>query len=126
MTDFTNQSFSRKAKLLAELEISSSPAQVEDRMRKMIAFRQKMFTDAETNIKDAQASTRRIMTRKGVTMRYVCNIRLILFTFMYNSSIITFVVLLQEFGAGTLVLLRNSKRDSKVIKCNRNGLVQGS
>ena len=57
--------FSRKAKLLAELEISSSPddqileedleAQMEDRMRKMIAFRQKMFTDAETNIKDAQA-----------------------------------------------------------------------
>lgn len=36
---------------------------------------------------------------------------LILFTFVYNSSIITFVVLLQEFGAGTLV--RNSKRDSK-------------
>ena len=52
-------------KLLAELEISSSPddqileedleAQVEDRIQKMIAFHQKMFTDAETNIKDAQA-----------------------------------------------------------------------
>ena len=66
--------FSRKAKLLAELEISSSPddqileedleAQVEDRMQKMIAFRQKIFTDAETNIKDAQARYKKDYDKK--------------------------------------------------------------
>ncbi len=60
----------RKAKLLAELEVaelevapstldSHNPgedfeAALDDRMQKMIAVREKMFTSAASNIKDAQ------------------------------------------------------------------------
>ena len=65
--------YNRKAKLLAELEICSSnpdnsnsnpedhnqeedlEAQLDDRMQTLIAIRQKMFADAESNIKDAQS-----------------------------------------------------------------------
>ena len=108
----------RKAKLLVELEISSSntsdndsdnhdleedlEAQVDEKMQKMIAVHQKMFSDAENNIKDAQAWYKKDYDRK----RSHCEVNL------YFFNISNCDTNFQEFGIGTLVL-RNNKRDSK-------------
>ena len=66
--------------MLAELEISSSTTdgnysdnhdleedlevQLDEKMQKMIAVRQKMFSDAESNIKDAQARYKKDYDKK--------------------------------------------------------------
>ena len=45
---------------------------MEDRMQKTIAFRQKMFTDAETNIKDAQARYKKDYDKKRSHCEVCC------------------------------------------------------
>ena len=76
----------RKAKLLAELEISSSTTdgsdsdnhdleedlevQLDEKMQKMIAVSQEMFSDAESNIKDAQVWYKKDYDKKGAPVRY--------------------------------------------------------
>ena len=65
----------RKAKLLAELEVSSSTnedlgadvdyeAAVDERMQKMVTTRHHLFTNASKNIKDAQARYKKNYDRK--------------------------------------------------------------
>lgn len=92
--------------LIADDQSEDYQVQVEDRMMKMAAVREKMFTEVSDNIRDAQARYKKDYDKKRCQAEVTVDSH-------SPCKVILYFTLPQEMNVGSSVLLRNSKRDTK-------------